>query len=156
MSEAIQKPLRGRQVFLMFLAFFGVIVTVNMIFMTYALKTHSGVVTDKPYEKGLAHDAYLAKAQSQPKWNTGFTFENNILRVSLKNEENEPLNSANVNVYFMRPIKSGDDFTMQMRYVGGGIYEIAPEFPHIGAWNIKLDTKWNGKQYQNSHNLIVK
>lgn len=156
MSECIQKPLNGWIVFLMFFAFFGLIVAVNSVFITYALKTHSGVVTEKPYEKGLAHDTTLEKARSQPKWTSIIAFDNGVLRWDLKNEQSFPISSGDVTAFFMRPIKSGDDFSLSLDYKGNGIYETKPDFPHIGAWNVKLDIKWKNKHYRTSKTLIVK
>lgn len=156
MDESIQKPLSGRAVFFIFFAFFGVIVAVNSVFMTYAISTHSGVVTEKPYEKGLVHDKTLEKARNQPKWQSDITFEYGVLRWVLKDDKSVTIDSGNAKAFFMRPIKSGNDFNIILDYKGNGIYEARPDFPHIGAWNVKLDMKWNNNHYRTGKTLIVK
>lgn len=156
MNGTIQKPLSGRTVLFIFVTFFGVILAVNSVFMTYAITTHSGVVTEKPYEKGLAHDKTLEKARNQPKWQSHITFENGVLRWDLKDEKFVPIDSGNAKAFFMRPIKSGNDFNLTLDYKGNGIYEAQPDFPYIGAWNVKLDMTWKDNHYRTSKTLIVK
>ena len=60
---SIFNPHKGTWVLFSFVAFFGVIIAVNSVFITTALNSHSGVVTKQPYEKGLAYNQYLEKAE---------------------------------------------------------------------------------------------
>jgi len=57
--------LRGRHVLFAFLGFFGVIFAVNGVFLYAALSTHTGVVANEPYRKGLNYNQRIAAFQAQ-------------------------------------------------------------------------------------------
>lgn len=156
MSETTTpRPLSGWWVFAAFVAFFGVIVIVNSIFITMALSTNSGLVTEDPYRKGLAYNEKLEKARSQPDINTVMRFENNVLQWSLTDQSGQAINVANVSAKFIRPIKDGDDFNAELHHDGNGIYSIKPAFPVKGSWKVILSAKWDNQTYQTSKPLIV-
>lgn len=148
MSEAV-KPLSGARIFLYFFAFFGVIVAVNTVFISNALKTHSGVVTDKAYERGLAYNETLQAARNQPKLEQVASYENGVLRWKL------PMQNATVSAKIIRPIKDGDDFDITLHHNGDGIYEASPDFPMTGAWTAHLKASWNNQTFQTRYDLIV-
>ena len=69
------RPLTGRSVLLMIIAFFSVMLLVNFIMAAYAVKTFSGLDTDNPYDSGLAYnkDIAAAKAQGALGWSVELT-----------------------------------------------------------------------------------
>src|SRR3954451_374000 len=64
------KPLTGTKVFLMLVAFFGVVIGVNATMMKLAIATLPGTDVDSPYAAGLAYDREISAAQDQTarKW----------------------------------------------------------------------------------------
>ena len=145
---------KGTWVLLSFIAFFGVIVAVNAVFITTALKTHSGVVTKQPYEKGLAYDEILQAAQNQPDLQQEAIYENGVLRWSLKTEDGQPLN-ADVSALLVRPVQGGYDYEAPLLKIGNGIYEAALELPMKGRWDALLKAQWNNSQYQIRYSFIA-
>ena len=143
----IAKSDSGRWVLFSFIGFFIVIIAVNAIFITTALKTHSGVITDQPYEKGLHFDETLAKAASQPSIIQEVSYEDAILRWSLKDEKGAPL-TANVSAKLVWPIKSGHDFEIPLIQTETGHYEATITLPFKGQWDALLKAQWNNTQYQ--------
>jgi nitrogen fixation protein FixH len=59
------KPLTGRKVFFMLIAFFGVLIGVNMIMMKLAILTLSGTDVDSAYRASLAYENEIAAAHDQ-------------------------------------------------------------------------------------------
>ena len=59
------RVLTGRMVLLMLVGFFGVMLAVNFVFATYAVKTFSGLDSDNPYDSGLAYNKEIAAAKAQ-------------------------------------------------------------------------------------------
>lgn len=57
--------LNGRHVLTAFLGFFGVIFAVNGFFLYAALSTHTGVVAQEPYRKGLDYNQRIAADERQ-------------------------------------------------------------------------------------------
>jgi len=149
MSEAV-KPLSGRRIFLYFFAFFGVIVAVNSVFISNALKTHSVLVIEQAYEKGLSYNETLDAARNQPDIEHKASYEAGVLRWVL------PMQNAKVSAKIKRKIKDGHDFDIALYHVGGGVYEALPEFPMTGAWTAHLKAVWNNKTFQTRHDLIAR
>lgn len=156
MSEtSINKPLNGWWVFAAFFAFFAVIVLVNSVFITMALRSHSGVVTEDAYRKGLSYNETLEQARNQPAIRSAFHYKDNIVYWSLKDQGNHPLENVEVTAKFQRPVKDGDDFSVQLQPVGNGVYSGEIEFPVKGSWKAILSAKWDSKTYQTTQELIV-
>jgi nitrogen fixation protein FixH len=156
MSEAtIKRPLNGWWVFSAFALFFGVIVIVNSVFITMALRTHSGVVTEDAYRKGLTYNEKLEQARNQPDIKSALHFENNILHWNIADQTGAAIENATVTANFMRPIKDGDDFNAELHHDGNGVYSIQPEFPVNGSWKVILSAKWDNNTYQTATALIV-
>ena len=64
-APAQEGRLQGRHVLAIALTFFGVVFAVNGVFLFAALSTHTGVVANEPYRKGLAYNARIAAADRQ-------------------------------------------------------------------------------------------
>jgi len=133
-----------------FVIFFLVVAILDGIFVYTAITTQTGVITDKAYEKGIAYNKILNKAEAQPDIKNHITFDNGILSWTL-----DDLESANVEVKFVRPVQDGHDFTATMVYTNGS-YEIKPQFPLKGRWNAQFRATWGDNQsYHKTHPLIV-
>lgn len=146
----------GRSVFFMFLAFFGLIILVNSVFIYNALDTHPGVITQNPYEKGLKYNEMLEKARSQPQIQSEINYQNGILSWTLRDESATYIENAHITVKLIRPIKDGDDIETVMDYKGDGLYEVALDLPFEGKWNAHLKAEWDKKEYLTTYPLIVK
>lgn len=155
MSASLLRPEKGTWVLLSFIAFFAVIVSVNTVFITSALNTHSGVVTKQPYEKGLAYNAYLEKAQSQPVLTQRSEFKNGTLRWILSDAGGKPL-QAEVSALLIRPIKDGHDFQTPLKQISPGVYAVPLDLPMKGRWEAQLTARWNNLQYQTRLSFTAK
>src|SRR6185295_8926919 len=59
------RPLTGRKVLFMLVAFFGVVIGVNMIMMKLAIQTLPGTEVDSAYSASLAYESEIAAAHDQ-------------------------------------------------------------------------------------------
>ncbi len=66
-TPSLRQPrqVTGRMVLLCFIAFFGVIATVNAVMIRFAVTTFTGLQTDSAYRAGLAYPAEEARAARQ-------------------------------------------------------------------------------------------
>ncbi len=64
-SSVSPKPLTGRMVLFMLVAFFGVVIGVNMIMMRLAIQTLPGTEVDSAYSASLAYEKEIAAAHDQ-------------------------------------------------------------------------------------------
>src|SRR3954462_12552761 len=59
------QPLTGRKVLFMLVAFFGVVVGVNLIMMKLAIQTLPGTEVDSAYSASLAYESEITAAHDQ-------------------------------------------------------------------------------------------
>lgn len=133
----------------MFVLFFAVFMILDAIFVYLAVSTHTGVVTDKAYEKGLAYDSVLEKAAAQKEAGVAFdvSYHDHLFKTSVTDGEGKPIEGASVKVLFIRAVQAGHDFTAALTPSGPGVYsaEVKPPFP--GAWTVKVEVQWNDQTY---------
>ena len=153
MLKSILAPEKGTWVLLCFIAFFALIVVVNTVFVSTALNTHSGVVTDQPYEKGLAFNETLAEAHAQPAVKHEPSWEGNMLRWTLLDENGQPID-ADVTALLFRSVKDGSDFAVALQPDGQGVYKAELDLPMKGRWEAQLKAVWNSSQYQTRFTFV--
>ena len=100
----LPKELKGTTVLIWFVAFFGIVTLVNSVFIYMALHTHSGLVTENPYEKGLAYNERLDDIRHQPLWETHMAYKDGVLNWQSRDEGGNPLENAKVTAIIMRPV----------------------------------------------------
>lgn len=154
-TERVKDP-RDKWIPIYFVIFFAVIACVNGAFVYVAVSTHTGVVMDRPYAKGLAYNQVLTKAKAQPKINQSVVYDDGILRWTMKDEIGNPLTHVIVRAKIIRSVQDGYDFEITLTHMGGGIYEATPDLPMNGLWHVKLSGIWDNKQYQTTHDFIAK
>jgi nitrogen fixation protein FixH len=131
-----------------FVIFFAVIAVVNAIFVTTAITTQTGVVTDGAYEKGLAYDRFLDAAAAQARLDVEqhAEFKDGVLSWKITTREGRSLNASKVTVHFYRPAEAGHDFNARLHAAGNGLYQEKPQFPLPGLWVAQLEAQWQGPQ----------
>ena len=135
-----------------FVAFFLFIAAVNAVMVTLAIRTHSGLVTDHPYEKGLAYNQTIKaeEEQTQLGWKADISLMENILKVALKDSEGKAFIPDKITAKFTRPTQSGVDFEVELN---GGAATI--NFPEQGLWNVRIFATKGDKTYQQAKRLVV-
>lgn len=151
---------KNKWVLFAFLGFFGVIFAVNAVFIYSALSSQTGVVTEKPYEKGLAYNDTLQQAKNQPKINEKASYDNAVLRWLLRDEAGRHIKNAVVTARLVRSVKEGYDFDVEMAYKGDGVYEVSLDLPLKGAWVAQLESQWThnkqNKMYKTTYQFVAK
>lgn len=142
----------GRRVWWYFVAFFGVIAAVNATMVTIAIRTHSGVVTEHPYEKGLAYNAVVdaEKKQEALGWKSRITYENAALHFTVWDKNNQPLTPDSAKATITRPTQQGMDFKSDLTGESTPI-----TFPAPGLWEVRVDAVHAGAHYQQSQRIVV-
>lgn len=149
----------GKRVFWYFAAFFGFIAAVNAVMMTLAIRTHSGVVTDHAYEKGLAYNQVVAaeKAQRELGWMGELILRHSreeenpfALLFTLKDKAGNPIAFDKATATITRPAGQGMDFTLELT---GERTPVA--FPANGVWYVRVDAIAGDKNFQHSKRIVV-
>lgn len=142
----------GRRVWWYFVAFFGFVFAVNAAMVTMALRTHSGLVTDHSYEKGLAYNQVVEaeKKQEALGWKGSINYKNGTLSFDLHDKNNNPITPKKTTATITRPTQQGMDFTLELKDV-----ETSVKFPANGLWEVRVDAEHEGVHYQQSKRIVV-
>ncbi len=165
MTQPPIKPLTGRRVFLYFLAFFGLITAVLATLTTLAVRTHTGIVTQHPYEEGLAYNKTVAAydQQQQLGWKGMLTttpLPNGKLEwqvhLVVKDAAGAQVPMTNVIVKLSRPVDARGSFdaTLLPASVGEG-YSANVIFPLAGVWEVRAYARSNDDTYQIAKRVVI-
>ena len=136
-----------------FVMFFVFIAVVDGIMVTLAVKTHTGTVTDHPYEKGLAYNKIISAANNQGNlgWNSEIIYNNGIIEFKLHDTSGKIIVADNIEAKITRPTHSGLDFSTDLT---SGMAQV--DFPEKGLWEVRIFAKIGEEEYQTSKKIIVK
>lgn len=120
--------------------FFVVISGVLATFVTVALKTHTGTVTDGAYQKGLDYNITIEKARRQEAlgWRAALAQEEGRVVFTLKDTEGAPVEISAAAVWFFRPTDAKADIRGTMACAGAGrCVHGAAQAPR-GLWEVRV------------------
>lgn len=145
-----RKPLSGRRVLFMFLAFFCVFGSVDAYFVITALGTHPGVVTEHAYEKGLAYNQTLAAEKHffEKGVHSQILYMNETKRLEWHLDESTDFSS--VQLTMMRPSSDKDDKSFDLiRFDGTDSvrYYVFLKGLKKGRWIAKISAKFKGTDF---------
>lgn len=127
-----------------------------------ALHNFPGVWTEHAYEKGLSYNAALkaSSEQSALGWKGDVSVtpkQDHVVEVdfALKNAASQPVNGAQVKLWFVRPSSSSLDRAIDMLPKTDGHYAAIETLPAPGVWDIKLSATREGKNYQMTKRIVT-
>lgn len=135
-----------------FVLFFIVIALVDGAMVTLAIRTHTGVVTDHPYEKGLAYNEVVEAAEKQQAlgWKGEIGYSGGALHFALRRGDGHPIAWENATATITRPAREGMDFSMELKGAATPV-----SFPAKGLWEVRVDAVHEGVHYQQSKRIVV-
>ena len=140
--EQPPRPITGRMVFFMMVAFFGVVIGVNLIMMRLAIQTLPGTEVDSAYSASLAYEKEIAtaRAQSARNWKVDAHVERSgqggaTLRVEATDRRG--------------------DLPVALAEVGIGIYRGSAETIAPGQWDLVLEGVAAGQRLFLSKNRVL-
>lgn len=143
-THAQQRPI-DRLIPWMFVLGFLVVILVNALMVYAALGSFSGLVTDRPYDRGRAYNATLdARArQDALGWTTRFALDSQgdgtqRLLLEVTDRTGAPIAGATVDATLVRPIERGHDRGVALSERGAGRYAgtVALDLP--GLWEARI------------------
>ncbi len=135
-----------------FVAFFVVLFLVDGTMVTIALRTHTGLVTEHPYEKGLAYNDTVQAEEKQKAlgWKSDIRYENGTLFFDVKDAAGKELVTDTATANFLRPTQAGMDFSAALK---DG--KAAVTFPAKGLWEVRVQATIGEQEYQHSKRIVV-
>ena len=155
------RALTGRMVMLMLVAFFGLMLLVNGIMATMAVKTFSGLDSDNPFDTGLAYNKEIAaaKAQAALGWavdlNRSPDGAGTQVTATVKDKAGLPVAGLDVQLHFHHPANRKLDHDVSASPVAEGVYAGAAQLTP-GRWDVEIDLNRDGaRQYRSRNQLEV-
>lgn len=143
-QDVIAKPFTGGKFFLCMLGFFGVIIAVNIVFVSVAIKSNSGVVDEHYYERGVKYNETLAQSDYQKSlgWSGVIDRSAHEIRFRLSDRNGRPVAGKKVTLNMKRPAQAGQDFEVPLIEQSPGFYvgQIQNALP--GIWNGYFHAEW--------------
>ncbi len=137
-------------------AFFGVIITVNVTMAVIASKTWTGLVVENSYVESQNFNSKLASAEAQRArgWTSHLAYENGELSFTLRDSLGNPLGSERITVALGRPAFEQQDRTIVLERQSDGRYAKSIDLPE-GGWQVDILASAGGNPYRRKARLSV-
>jgi nitrogen fixation protein FixH len=156
------KPLTGRKVFFMLVAFFGVVIGVNLVMMRLAIQTLPGTEVDSAYSASLAYGKEIVAAHDQNvrNWKVDAHVERSgqggaTLQIEARDNNGRPMSGLKFQGRFERPTDRRADLPMVLAEVGIGIYRGSAPAIAPGQWDLVLEGVAAGQRIFLSKNRVL-
>ncbi|MDB5620299.1 FixH family protein [Tardiphaga sp.] len=162
MTTSTVKPLTGRTVLICLIAFFGVIIGVNITLAKLAIDSLPGTEVDSAYGASLAYEGEITAAREQAArgWKVNAHVARDAdgraeVRVEARDRNGAPVQGLSFTSRLERPADRRGDRPVQLAEAGtatyrGDVTALAP-----GLWDLVLEGDVGGKRLFLSKNRIV-
>lgn len=133
----------GRHMLVIMLAFFGVIIAVNVTMAWFARSSWTGFVVENSYVASQQFNTKMAatRAQNARGWTGRFSIENGTISFAISDALGGTVALEGVAITFRRPVDDREDHTIVLTKEGSGytgIDDIAD-----GVWMVEIDADAN-------------
>ena len=161
-SHVSPKPLTGRKVLVMLVAFFGVVFGVNFLMMKLAIDTLPGTEVDSAYSASLAYEKEIAAAHDQDAraWKVNAHVQRGTdggatVLVEARDNKGVPMSGLTFQGRFERPTDRRADQPVGLTEVGGGVYRGSAPLIAPGQWDLVLEGDAAGQRMFLSKNRVL-
>ncbi len=157
MTSVTTFRLTGRHVLFAMLAFFAVIIAVNLTMAVLASRSWSGLVVENGFvaSQSFNRDLAEAKRQAARNWSAEFGFRDGQVRFLPRDAAGAPLLGFAVTVSLRRPATSRDDVTLPLDEGRRGEYLAAVEVKP-GLWDAEvIATSTSGDVFRQIYRIHV-
>ncbi len=143
-----QKTLTGYHVAAMMVAFFAVILAVNITMAWFASSSWTGLVVKNSYVASQQYNEKIEAARKQQAlgWRLKFEYSDGLLSFYLVDDKNNPVIIENLTASIGRPVSQVDDISVNLVYIGQGRYQSKVSLPK-GIWRFQLDDAAKSKYH---------
>lgn len=136
----------GRHVLFAMIAFFGVVIAANVIFVRVAVTTFPGEKVEKSYYQGLNYNDVLAEKQRQSRSGWHMQLKDGpeagarpFIEVKILGPAGDPVHGAHVQGEVVRPMTERGRQSLSFFPVGDGVYRASMAPIERGAWDLSVD-----------------
>ena len=139
-----ESGLKGRHVLGAMVAFFGTIFAVNGVLLYKAIATHSGLVAQEPYRKGLHYNDRIAADERQRAlgWEDAVTLmPGGKVVVKMTDLGGGPVTQLTLSGFIGRPSTTQHDLRVALSETAPGQYSAEMGALETGAWLLSLEAR---------------
>ena len=134
------KKFTGYHAAAVIVAFFAVVVVVNLVMAQFALSTFSGTVGDNSYVASQKYNKWLDQARNQKEY--GWTVSPALRKagkasIAITTSDGAPLQGATMEAVAEHPIGQSDPFEISFTQAATGEYQSVQPLPE-GRWKLKI------------------
>ncbi|MER8810538.1 FixH family protein [Mesorhizobium australicum] len=147
----------GRHMLATILAFFGVVIAVNLTMATLANTSWTGLVVENTYvaSQQFNKKAEAARAQAALGWTGQLTIAWGEVRYSLTDAAGKPVPLHGVKVLFRHPAYEKEDGSIKLALASGQEFA-ALHTPKDGVWIVEVDADAGLKEpYRDVRRIII-
>ncbi len=146
----IETPRKSLWIPWVFVGAMLVVIAVNGVLVTYALKSFSGLAVEKPYERGVQYNQVLAVQAHQNAlgWKVETKVQGRMLEIHLTGRDGLPMDRATVTGDLERPLGGLAPVALSFTGVGNGRYVARLDaVPQHGQWDVNATLLNGGERY---------
>ena len=161
-SSVSPRPLTGRMVLVMLIAFFGVVIGVNFTMMKLAIATLPGTEVDSAYSASIGYEKEIAAAHDQTarNWKVDAHIERDrsggaVLQIEARDREGRPMSGLTFEGRLERPTDKRADLAVSFGEVGSGVYRGSIAAVAPGQWDLVVEGDLRGERMFLSKNRVL-
>ncbi|UFX45770.1 FixH family protein [Bradyrhizobium sp. 41S5] len=161
-SSSVARPITGRFVLITTIAFFAVVISVNIVMMRLAITTLPGTEVDSAYSAGLAYQREIdaARQQNERNWQVQAHIDRRsdgraAIALEARDHAGAPLTALNFLARLERPIDRRADRAIEISETGPGSYRGRAEGVAAGQWDLVIEGDADGRRMFLSKNRIL-
>ena len=148
------RPLTGRKVLIIALAFFGVVLAANMAMLFAATGTFPGLVVKNSYVASQGFDSKTA-AQRALGWKASAVYADGSLMVTMTGRDGAPIPGLRLAAVVGRPASDRDDIALELAGAEGSY--AAPLTLAPGTWRVEITgTGADGASFEARAEFLVR
>lgn len=155
-----RREITGGMVLAGLIAFFAVVMTVNLIMARYAITTFAGMETESSYQAGLAFEteAEAAGKQAARHWDVEVALDSpgggtRVILAEVKDDRGAPQSALVARGQFHHPADARKDVALALQAVGNGRYRATVTAPP-GQWDLVIDFAQGDERVFRSRNRV--
>ena len=132
----------GRHMLVIMIAFFGIIIAINVTMAVMAQKSWTGVVAENTHVSSRQFNAQVAEARTQRAlgWSSELVISDGVITYRLNDAENNPVRARSAVAYFRRPVHESADQQVTMAAQADGALTARADLGD-GLWNVVIETE---------------
>ncbi len=138
-TAAATRPVTGYHVLAYLVAFFGVIISVNLTMAWFANSTWSGLVVANGYVASQSFDKDLARSRAQEAmgWNVNLAHGDSAVTLTFLDKAGKPIEGLTVAGDLERTVTDREDQKLAFSMTKPGVYEARAKLAP-GVWEVEV------------------